>query len=119
MRVEPKLHHSLHTLDCIQPWLDDGPDTHIVFHYVPEVVSLLEHNLIHLQTSLTRVEAGKDPPRSLAFSWWLITFLMLDEWVETFRLSQYMENNFLHLMDKIGNKLAPSHVKGRPWLFKT
>ena len=40
--------HSLRTLDCIWPWLEDSPDTHIIFHYVLEVVSLPEHNLVHL-----------------------------------------------------------------------
>ena len=86
MVLDASLHsaqsHSLRTLDIIWPWLDDFPDSKVMFHYVLEVVSFLEHDLIHLRTCSTHVESDKDPPRSLAFAkssltLWEITFFTL------------------------------------------
>jgi hypothetical protein len=61
-------HSSLSICKVLVPWLQHHPNNSVHFHHITAGVELEDHQLAHILTTLTRIEAGSVPVISADFA---------------------------------------------------
>jgi hypothetical protein len=111
-------HLSLSICKVLVPWLQRHPNNSVHFHHITAGMDLEDHQLAHILTTLTRVEAGSVPVISPNFARHRAVTQMLKGWNSLFQSKKYIGSNFLTLYQRKDIPLVPTHVKSGPWMCK-
>jgi hypothetical protein len=111
-------HLSLSTYKMLVPWLQHHPNNSIHFHHITAGVDLEDHQLVHILTTLTRIEAGSVPVISANFARRRAVTWMLDGWNSLFWSKKYIVSNFLTLYQRKDTPLILTHINSGPWMCK-
>jgi hypothetical protein len=94
------------------------PNNCVHFHHITPGVELEDHQLAHILTTSTRVEAGGAPVISADFARRGAVTQMLEGWNSLFQSKKYIGSNFLTLYQRKDSPFVPTHVKSGPWMRK-
>jgi len=127
--LDPSIHsaqlYALESLGVLFPWMEENANHRIFLHHVPDCKDYVfepQHAVHRLATS-TKIEAGRTPSRTIAFSTKQIMDDVMSDWANQFRLSQYVGQYFMYPRWSVkrqdhakAKRMAPSHLNGGTWL---
>jgi hypothetical protein len=100
------------------PWLRHHPNNSVHFHHITAGVDLEDHQLAHILTTSTHVEAGSVPVISANFVRHGAVTQMLEGWNLLFQSKKYIRSNFLTLYQRKDTPFILTHVKSGLWMHK-
>jgi hypothetical protein len=87
-------------------------------HHITAGVDLEDHQLAHILTTSTCVEAGSAPVISADFARCRVVTRMLEGWNSLFQSKEYTRSNFLTLYQRKDTPFVLAHVKSGLWMRK-
>ena len=94
----------------VGPWLTDWEFTEVHLHHISKGVELDEQELVHLNTTSTRVEAGGAPRRSLAYAKGQSLSDAVEDWAALLCHPPYSSHHFLPV--KVSGQRFQPHFHG-------
>jgi len=111
---------SISDIDKIHIYSDS---TYALHHMLDPSIHSAQLYALELLSVLSKIEAGRVPAQTIAFSTKQIMASIMNDWANQFRLSQYVGQHFMcprwsvRRQDHTKAKcMAPSHLNGGTWL---
>ena len=120
--LDPSIHSAqlyvLESLSVLSPWMEENANHRLLLHHVFE-----PHRAVHHLAISTKIEAGRAPARTIAFSTKQIMDSIMSDWANQFQLSQYVGQHFMYSRWSVrrldhakAKHIAPLHLNSGTWL---